>query len=147
MNLHYEDVEVGASFTTPSHRITAEDIADFCRLTRDHHPLHTDADYARAQGFEGIIAHGLFGLALMEGLKTELRLYEETSIASLGWNNVRFLKPMVVGDEVHVEMTFTDKRESRSKPAGVITEAVTLRFADGQVAIEAEHISLIQKAP
>ena len=63
MNLYYEDVRIGASYTTPDHRITDADIADFCRLTRDHHPLHTDADFARKAGFSGIIAHGLYGLA------------------------------------------------------------------------------------
>ncbi|WP_372834479.1 MaoC family dehydratase [Puniceibacterium confluentis] len=147
MNLHFENVEVGASFTTPSHRITAQDIAAFCRLTRDFHPLHTNETYAKAQGFPGIIAHGLYGLSLMEGLKTELRLYEETSIASLGWNAVRFVAPIVAGDVVHVEMAFVAKRESASRPAGVITESVRLHRADGALLIEAEHISLIQKAP
>ncbi|WP_335949333.1 MaoC family dehydratase [Salipiger bermudensis] len=147
MNLFYEDVEIGATYTTPSHEITVADIADFCRLTRDFHPLHTDADYAKKAGFPGIIAHGLYGLALMEGLKTELKLYEETSIASLGWNDVRFKHAIVAGDTVYVEMDFTAKRESGSRPAGIITEAVRLCRADGTLLIEAEHISLIRKAP
>ncbi|ANB33422.1 MaoC family dehydratase N-terminal domain-containing protein [Rhodovulum sulfidophilum] len=145
MSLYYEDIEIGARFTTASHVITEADIADFCRLTRDHHPLHTDAAYARQAGFDGIIAHGLYGLALMEGLKTGLKLYEDSSIASLGWNAVRFVRPMVAGDEVHVEMAFTDRRESRSRPAGVVTEAVDLILADGSPAITAEHVSLIRK--
>ncbi|MBY6006405.1 MaoC family dehydratase N-terminal domain-containing protein [Salipiger bermudensis] len=147
MNLYYEDVEIGASYTTPSYRITVADIADFCRLTRDFHPLHTDEDYAKKAGFPGIIAHGLYGLSLMEGLKTELRLYEETSIASLGWNDVRFKHPIVAGDTVYVEMDFTAKRESGSRPAGIITEAVRLHRADGTLLIDAEHISLIRKTP
>ncbi|WP_353474725.1 MaoC/PaaZ C-terminal domain-containing protein [Salipiger sp. H15] len=147
MNLSYEDVEIGRSYTTPDHEITVADIADFCRLTRDHHPLHTDEAYAKEAGFPGIIAHGLYGLSLMEGLKTELRLYEETSIASLGWNDVRFRHPIVAGDTVHVEMEFTAKRESGSRPAGIITEAVRLLRADGTLLIDAEHISLIRKSP
>ncbi|RBO53995.1 monoamine oxidase [Rhodovulum sp. BSW8] len=145
MSLYFEDVEVGARFTTASHVITEADIADFCRLTRDRHPLHTDEAYARQAGFDGIIAHGLYGLALMEGLKTELQLYEDSSIASLGWNHVRFVHPMVVGDEVHVEMEFTAKRESRTRPAGVITETVWLLFPDRSPGISAEHVSLIRK--
>ncbi|EPX85662.1 MaoC family dehydratase [Salipiger mucosus] len=147
MNLYYEDVDVGARFTTPTHEITAPDIAAFCKLTRDFHPLHTDEDYAKAQGFPGIIAHGLFGLSLMEGLKTELRLYEETSIASLGWDKVRFVGPIVAGAVVHVEMEFTAKRESLSRPAGIITEAVRLMDEAGTLLIDSEHISLIRKAP
>ncbi|MGO4852322.1 MaoC family dehydratase [Phaeovulum sp. W22_SRMD_FR3] len=147
MSLYYEDVDIGHSYTTAAHQITSQDIADFCRLTRDHHPLHTDEAYARTAGFSGIIAHGLYGLALMEGLKTQLHLYDASSIASLGWNDVRFLQPMVAGDRLHVEMTFTAKRKSGSRPAGIITEKVSLMFDDGRVAITGAHISLIQIAP
>ena len=141
MSLFYEDIRIGESFTTPRHRITEADISDFCRLTRDRHPLHTDADYARKAGFPGIIAHGLYGLALMEGLKTELHLYDKSSIASLGWDKVRFLKPVLAGDEVHVEMDFTAKRESKGR--GIVTEAVRLLRGDEAV-IDAEHVSLIR---
>jgi len=143
-SLWYEDIEVGRIYETAEHVITEADIAAFCDLTRDHHPLHTDAAYARAAGFPGIIAHGLYGLSLMEGLKTELKLYEDSSIASLGWNAVRFVKPMVAGDRVHVEMEFTAKRASSSRPAGVVTERVDLVFADGTKAITAEHVSLVK---
>ncbi|RJL07714.1 MaoC family dehydratase [Paracoccus siganidrum] len=141
MSLFYEDIRIGERFTTPRHRITEADIGAFCRLTRDHHPLHTDADYAREAGFPGIIAHGLYGLALMEGLKTELHLYDESSIASLGWDKVRFLKPLLAGDEVHVQMDFTARRESKGR--GVVTEAVRLLRGD-EVVIDAEHVSLIR---
>lgn len=141
MSLFYEDVELGARFTTPDHRITEADIADFCRLTRDHHPLHTDAAHARNAGFPGIIAHGLYGLALMEGLKTELHLYDGSSIASLGWDKVRFRAPLLAGDVVHVEMDMTAKRESKGR--GVVTEAVRL-IRDDVVVIDAEHVTLIK---
>lgn len=141
MNLFYEDIEIGAAHTTPSHRITEADIADFCRLTRDNHPLHTDDAYARGAGFPGIIAHGLYGLALMEGLKTELHLYDESSIASLGWDKVQFRAPLLAGDVVHVNMDFTAKRESKGR--GIVTEGVRLMRGD-QVVIDAEHLSLIR---
>ncbi|SDJ16647.1 MaoC family dehydratase [Salipiger marinus] len=147
MSLYYEDVTTGSRHVTPEHEITTADIAAFCRLTRDFHPLHTDDAYARAQGFPGIIAHGLYGLALMEGLKTELRLYEESSIASLGWNEVRFVRPILAGDVVRVEMEFTAKRQSGSRPAGIITEAVRLLRGEEDLLISAEHISLIRLAP
>ena len=57
-------------------------------------------------GFRSRIAHGLFGLALMEGIKTGLKLYEHTSVASLGWNAVRFMQPLFPGDTVHVRVRF-----------------------------------------
>ena len=39
--------------------LTKEDIQNFANLTQDFHPLHTSPVYAKANGFEDIIAHGL----------------------------------------------------------------------------------------
>ena len=39
--------------------LTLQDIQNFAKLTKDFHPLHTSIDYAKANGFEDVIAHGL----------------------------------------------------------------------------------------
>ena len=39
--------------------LTKEDIQNFANLTQDFHTLHTSAVYAKSNGFEDIIAHGL----------------------------------------------------------------------------------------
>ncbi|WP_043829391.1 MaoC family dehydratase [Muricoccus aerilatus] len=142
-SLFLDDITVGKGWRTGTHIVTAEEIAAFAALTRDHHPLHTDEAYCRSRGFPAVIAHGLFGLSLMEGLKTELRLYESTSIASLGWDKVRFRAPVFAGDELHLRMRFTAKRPSRNPGRGVVTEFLELLNARGEVVIEAEHASLI----
>ena len=71
-----------------------------------------------------------------------MHLYDESSLASLGWDKVRFRAPLLPGDVVRVEMDFTAKRESRGR--GVVTEAVRLTCGD-QIVIDAEHVSLIRK--
>ncbi|HWK47633.1 MAG TPA: MaoC/PaaZ C-terminal domain-containing protein [Stellaceae bacterium] len=142
-SLFLEDIQIGQEWRSGSHGVTAEDIGAFAKLTRDHHPLHTDPDYCRSRGFPDVIAHGLFGLALMEGLKTELRLYETTSIASLGWDKVRFRVPVLAGDELHLRMRFIGKRPSSRPDRGVVTEFLELVNARGDVVIEGEHASLI----
>ena len=142
-DLWFDDVVVGESFATRSRVISEADIRAFCELTEDRHPLHTDAEYARSKGFPGVIAHGLFCLALMEGLKTETGLYEHTSIASLGWNEVAFRCPVVAGDEVHVEFTFAAKRVSSKGDRGVVTETVRLVDRSGRVVVDASHAALV----
>jgi len=142
-DIYFDDVVVGAKFTTDSHAITAADIARFCDLTRDHHPLHTDADYAGSRGFGGVIAHGLYGLALMEGLKTELKLYQNSSIASLGWDRVRFLRPVIAGDVVRVRFEFTEKRTSSRPGRGIVIETLRLLNQQGECVIEAQHSALL----
>lgn len=141
--LYFEDVEIGREVQTVSHTVTMDDIAAFANVTRDHHPLHTDVEYCRSMGFDRPIAHGLFGLSLIEGLKSELKLYENTSIASLGWDGVRFLKPIFAGDTVHVKVVFQDKRPSRSGGRGIVVEDIALINQDDVVVTEAKHTTLL----
>jgi acyl dehydratase len=142
-DLVYEDVEIGAEIETPAHIVSEADIMGFAEITRDRHPLHTDPDYCRGTPFGRPIAHGLLGLSLMEGLKSELRLYQHTSIASLGWDKVRFLKPVFAGDRVRAEVRFASKRPSRRPDRGVVVETVRLVNQEDEVVIDAEHATLL----
>jgi acyl dehydratase len=143
VDLYYEDVPVGEEMATGPHKVTQQNIHAFAELTHDRHPLHTDPEFCRMMPIGRPIAHGLYGLALMEGLKTELRLYEHTSIASLGWDKVRFLKPVFVDDTVHVRFRWTGKRPSRKGDRGVVTELVQLVNQHGETVTEAEHATLL----
>lgn len=146
-DLWFDDVTVGASMRSAQITVDAAAIACFCDLTHDHHPLHTDEAYALSRGFPGVIAHGLYGLALMEGLKTEMKLYQHSSIASLGWDAVKFLRPVVAGDIVHVEFRFESKRLASRGDRGVVTEALQLVNQLGEPVIEARHAALLACRP
>jgi acyl dehydratase len=143
INLHFEDIELGASFESEAHVVTAADIAAFADVTRDHHPLHLDSDYAKSRGFPTVIAHGLFGLSLMEGLKSKLKLYEETSVASLGWDDVRFKRPVIAGDRLRVRFRFTEKRPTRTPARGIVVEELELINQRDEIVTAARHTSLI----
>lgn len=142
-DLFYEDVTLGAAYRSAAHTVSAADIAAFATLTRDHHPLHLDEGYARSRGFPAVIAHGLFGLSLMEGLKAEMKVYEHTSIASLGWDEVRFKAPILAGDTVHVVFRFVEKRPSRRPDRGVVVEALELVNDRAEIVTSARHASLV----
>ncbi|MGY8678875.1 MaoC family dehydratase [Bradyrhizobium sp. UFLA05-153] len=143
VNLRYEDIALGAEFETAAHVVTAADIAVFADVTRDHHPLHVDAAYAKSRGFPAVIGHGLFGLSLMEGLKSELKLYEETSVASLGWDDVKFKGPIVAGDALRVRFRFVEKRPTKNPGRGIVIEMLDLLNQRDEVVTAARHISLI----
>jgi acyl dehydratase len=136
-DLYYEDVIVGAEIMTDAHTVSMKDILAFADVTRDHHPLHTNEDYCSKTKFGKPIAHGLYGL------KSELKLYEHTSIASLGWDKIRFKAPIFPGDSVRVKMRFLEKRESRKADRGVVIEAITLINQRNEVVTEAEHTTLL----
>ncbi|WP_201285435.1 MaoC family dehydratase [Chelativorans xinjiangense] len=145
VDLCYEDVIVGEEVITDSHTVTWEDVQSFAALTRDRHPLHTDADYCSRTAFGRPIAHGLYGVALIEGLKAELKLYQNTSIASLGWDKVRFRAPIFPGDTLHVHVRFASKRESQSGPHGIVVERIEMLNQQGMVVIDAEHAAMLVK--
>ena len=145
LELYYDDVKINAKLMTPSHVVTYEDILAFADITLDHHPLHTDKEYCKTTRFGRPIAHGIYSLALMEGLKS--KMYEHTSIASLGWDKVRFVAPVFPGDEVHVKVIFIHKRDSSKPGRGVVTERVLLINQTGDVVTEAVHTTLLIKRP
>ena len=144
INLYFEDVNIGQEIWTGSHIVTENDILTFADVTRDRHPLHTDPEYCKQTEFGKPIAHGLFGLSLMEGLKAESRIYEQTSIASLGWDEVRFLQPLFADETVRVTFKFMDKRLSQKPGRGVVTESVKLLGQYKQILIEGIHTTLLK---
>lgn len=135
----YEDFIEGTLLTSAPRVITLDDIDRFADLTGERHPVHMDDDFAHAAGFPGRIAHGLFSLALIEGLKASLGCFERSVIASLGWDKVRFLAPLLPGDAVHLSLELVEKRLSSRSGRGVALERGKLVRADGTVVTEGDH--------
>ena len=142
-DLYYEDVVVGEERESALHTVTLADIKAFAEITLDDHPLHWDEEFCKSTVFGRPIAHGLYGLSLIEGLKTKMGLYLHTSLGSRGWDEVRFLKPIFPDDTVQVRLQFANKRESRKPDRGVVTEQVSLLNQNVDVVTEARHATLL----
>ena len=130
--LYLEDHRPGRRFTSGVRQITADDIADFTRLSGDANPVHTDPAFAAEKGFAGPLAHGPLGVAVIFGLLHDLGVADGTAIALLDLN-WRFRGPLVAGDSVRFEMTVTRCRRSSRGDAGVVNRHVTLAKTDGTV--------------
>lgn len=143
----FEDFEPGMVLESPPRRITVEDIDRYAALTGEDHPVHMDEEFARAAGFRGRIAHGLFALALVEGLKARMGGFDRSVIASLGWDKVRFLAPLEPGDEVRLRLELVEKRPSSKPGRGVATERGSLVKADGTVVVTGDHAIILLNRP
>lgn len=62
-----DDLRPGDHWTTPHLTLAAWHVLQFAALTGDVFELHLDDAFAREQGFPGKVAHGLLGLALLDG--------------------------------------------------------------------------------
>jgi acyl dehydratase len=143
----FEDFVPGTVLTSAPRVITFADIDAYAALTGERHPVHMDEAFARAAGFRGRIAHGLFGLALIEGLKATLGCFERSVTASLGWDKVRFTAPLDPGDEVHLKLELVEKRQSSKPGRGVAIERGRLVKADGTVVTSGDHTIILLCRP
>lgn len=144
--IYFDDVEIGSTYRTGERTVSFQDIKAFGELTGDLAPLHVDEAYSRTGPFGRPVAHGAFGAALMNGLKAQLHMYDKTSIAALGWNRLRYIAPIFVGDTVHAEVKYMAKRLSRSNPGrGIVTEAVRLVNQAGLTVSEGEFSIMLLK--
>jgi acyl dehydratase len=78
-----------------SYRITRDDLVAYAAASGDHNPIHQDDAVARSVGLPGVIAHGMFTLALAARYVDE-ELGEPGRIAQIG---AKFIRPVVVPEE------------------------------------------------
>ena len=119
----FDDLTVGQTFRHAIRRtVTEADNVWFSALTHNPSYLHLDEEYCRTETeFGQRIVNSCFTLSLMVGISvTETTL--GTTIANLGWDEVRFPRPVFHGDTIRVETEIIALRESRSRPgAGIVT--------------------------
>ena len=116
--LYFDDVEIGHHWCSPTRTIQSADLAAFADLTGDDNPLHLDQEFASRTPFGKPIAHGLLGLSLVAGLGSHSPLMHTAAFVRIvDW---RFVKPVYVGDTVHVETAVLDKRAT-GRRRGIIT--------------------------
>ena len=122
---HYEDFTVGDTYEhRPGRTISETDNTWFTLLTMNTHPMHFDAEYAKASEFGRCIVCSPFTVALMVGMSvTDV---SQKAIANLGWNDIRMTHPLFAGDTLTAESVVLAKRESASRPtAGIVTVKTT----------------------
>lgn len=120
--LYYEEFKVGQTFEHPIRRtLTEMDNVLFTVMTHNPAALHLDEEYCKTESeFGARIVNSAFTLGLMVGISVGDTTLG-TTVANLGWDEVRFPKPLFHGDTIHVRSTVLELRESRSRPDAGIT--------------------------
>ncbi|MDP1668197.1 MaoC family dehydratase [Phaeovulum sp.] len=142
---YYDDLKGGEKGTTPRVTVTKEMIRAYADLTGDHTPVHIDEDFARKSHFGGIVAHGLLGLALTDGLKCQSDLQFPPG-ASLGWE-CDFTRPIYAGDVLHCEFTVGFIRMTSKPDWGIVHLESELFNQRGEVVQRGRHKLMILRNP
>lgn len=114
---------MGDKAVSPSRTITEADILWFAAFTGDWNPVHTDKEFAQRSKFGERIAHGMLILSIGTGLMTRIPLgtfLPQSLIAVVGVDRVRLVKPVKIGDSLHVECEIVEAM-SMSDHKGLLT--------------------------
>jgi len=115
--LYFEEFQLGQVFDHALKRtVTEADNVFFSALTHNPAALHLDEEYCRNETeFGQRLVNSCFTLGLMVGISVG-DTTQGTTVANLGWDEVRFPKPLFHGDTVRVQSEVLELRESRSRP-------------------------------
>ncbi len=141
----YEDFEVGHIFEhRPGRTITETDNIWFTNLTMNTHPIHFDVAYAKKSEFKKPLVNSALTLSMVAGMSVSDT--SQKAIANLGWNNIKLVAPVFVGDTLYAESEVLSKRESNSrKGQGIISIKTIGKKDDGTVFMTYERTFLIPK--
>lgn len=115
--LYFEEFSVGQVFKHPVRRtVTEMDNVLFSAMTHNPAALHLDEEYCREHTeFGQRVVNSAFTLGLLVGLSVGDTTLG-TTVGNLGWDEVRFPKPVFHGDTLRVESQVVDIRPSKSRP-------------------------------
>lgn len=114
LGLYFEDFEVGAEIKhSLSKTVFESDNNFFSLMTMNHHPVHTNVDYASHNQHGQLLVVGTLVFSLVVGMTVPD--ISGKAIANLGYESIRHLAPTYVGDTLYARTKILDKRESKSK--------------------------------
>ena len=64
---------------------------------------------------------------------------------SKGYDRLRFVKPVFIGDTIHSEVTISDKSNAKKPEYGSVTEHVEVINQQGEVVLACDHILLARR--
>jgi acyl dehydratase len=145
--LYWEEWDIGAEFESPGRTVTEADIVMFSGLSGDYNPLHTNEEFCRQTAFGTRIAHGPLVYAIAAGLLFQLHLYDDTLIAFLGFEDLRFTRPVMAGDTIHARVKVLEKRETSRPERGIMKRRLHVLNQRGEVVQEGVQTFLLKRKP
>jgi len=118
---HYEDLALGEMVDLGSTTVTKEMIVSFAREF-DPFPFHLDEEAAKASLLGGLASSGWQTAALSLRMLTDSFLNTIASMGGLGFSDLKWKKPVMVGDTIAGSATIVGLRRSHHHPErGIVT--------------------------
>jgi acyl dehydratase len=139
----FEAYELGSTRETLGRTITEADIVIHAGQTGDFFPHHMDAEWCKKQPFGQRIAHGTLIFSVAVGM-TAGEVNPEAF--SYGYDRLRFIKPVFIGDTLRVRVTIKEKRDSpKSSQHGIVVELYEVFNQRNETVLACEHLLVVSR--
>ena len=140
---YFDDYIIDDTRNTTGRTITETDIVLHAGQTGDFFPHHMDEEWCKTQPFKKRIAHGTLVFSIGIGLTA----YEINEMAmTYGYERMRFIRPVFIGDTIHSRVTIKDKRDHKRPGFGIVTELIEITNQHGEPVLVCEHLLMVEKA-
>jgi acyl dehydratase len=114
LGLYFEEFIIGSEIRHSLSKTIFEcDNNFFSLMTMNHHPVHTNVDYASSNQHGKLLVVGTLVFSLAVGITVPD--ISGKAIANLGYEDVKHIHPVFVNDTIYVRTRIIDKRESQTK--------------------------------
>ena len=143
--IYFEEYPIGAVRETLGRTITEADIVLHAGQSGDFYPHHMDEEWCKTQEFGQRMAHGTLIFTVSVGL-TAGEVNPEAF--TYGYDRLRFIRPVFIGDTIHSKVTLKEKRDSPKRPDyGIVVEAVEAFNQRNEVVLACEHLLMVKRKP
>ncbi len=126
--------------TTFRKTVSESDVYQFAGITGDLSPNHVDEEFMKTTPYGGRIAHGALLVGYMSGCSTDIVAkcgsLKDYQPVSLGYDRIRFLKGVLIGDTIELAYRIVDADEVKSRTIADIT----ITNQRGELCAVASHV-------
>lgn len=141
---HYEDLAIGEVLELGSTTVTREMIIAFA-TEFDPFPFHLDEEAAKRSLLGGLAASGWQTAALTLRMLGDRFLNTIASMGGLGFSDLKWKKPVMVGDSISGTATISSLRQSKSHPErGIVTLDLDVRNQRGEPVMVMKLANLVE---
>ena len=119
--MYFEEFEEGQKIKSMGRTVTESDIVNFSGLSGDYNSIHNDEEYSKSTMMGKRMAHGILGLSIASGLAVQTGVMEDTIIAFREISNWKFIKPIFIGDTIHVVLNVLATKAMPRLESGLVT--------------------------
>ena len=141
---YFEEYELGDFRETTGRTITEADVVLHAGQTGDNYPHHMDKEWCATQPFKKRIAHGTLIFSVAVGMTAgDINPHG----MSYGYDRLRFIKPVFIGDTITSKITISEKREHKRPTHGIVSEKLEVINQHGETVMVCEHLLLVTRKP